>query len=136
MRYAFSFHLRRCLKFHAAVPGNCGQLTRCKSERKFHGRMQKAPATSYFRHDARWADELTFEKHPLVPKCSGSTIRSVPTVTLAGALIGRDSELATLVGLMTEVAAGRGGAVLIEGEPGIGKSSLVRAALAEARHRL
>src|SRR5215831_16607724 len=31
---------------------------------------------------------------------------------------------------MTEVAGGRCGAVLVEGEPGIGKSSLVRAALA------
>ncbi len=56
----------------------------------------------------------------------------MPTVTPAGALIGRDSELAALVKLMAEVAAGRGGSVLIEGEPGIGKSTLVRAALAEA----
>jgi DNA-binding CsgD family transcriptional regulator len=54
----------------------------------------------------------------------------VPTVTLAGALIGRDGELSVLVRLMTEAAGGQGGAVLIEGEPGIGKSSLVRAALA------
>jgi DNA-binding CsgD family transcriptional regulator len=53
-------------------------------------------------------------------------------VTPAGALIGRDSELAALVKLMAEVAAGRGGSVLIEGEPGIGKSTLVRTALAEA----
>ena len=56
----------------------------------------------------------------------------MPTVTLAGALIGRDSELAMLATLVTEVAAGRGNSVLIEGEPGIGKSALVRAALAEA----
>ena len=56
----------------------------------------------------------------------------MPTVTLAaGALIGRDSEKATLVRLITEVAAGRGSSLLIEGEPGIGKSSLVRGALAE-----
>ena len=53
-------------------------------------------------------------------------------VTLASALIGRDSELAMLAGLVTHVAAGRGGSVLIEGEPGIGKSALVRAALAGA----
>ena len=56
----------------------------------------------------------------------------MPTVTLAGALIGRNSELAMLAGLVAEVAAGRGSSVLIEGEPGIGKSALVRAALAEA----
>jgi DNA-binding CsgD family transcriptional regulator/tetratricopeptide (TPR) repeat protein len=59
-------------------------------------------------------------------------MRSVPTATLAGTLVGRDSETAMLVRLMTEVAAGRGGSVLIEGEPGIGKSTLVRAALAGA----
>ena len=56
----------------------------------------------------------------------------MPTVTLAGALIGRDSEMAMLVRLVTEVAGGGGSSVLIEGEPGIGKSTLVRAALAEA----
>jgi DNA-binding CsgD family transcriptional regulator len=53
-------------------------------------------------------------------------------VTPAGALVGRDSELALLTGLIREVARGRGGSVLIEGEPGIGKSALVRAAVAEA----
>ena len=53
-------------------------------------------------------------------------------VSLAGALVGRDSELATLARLVKEAAAGRGGSVLVEGEPGIGKSSLVREALAEA----
>jgi DNA-binding CsgD family transcriptional regulator len=53
-------------------------------------------------------------------------------VSLAGALVGRDSELATLARLVKETAAGRGGSVLVEGEPGIGKSSLVRVALAEA----
>jgi DNA-binding CsgD family transcriptional regulator len=56
----------------------------------------------------------------------------MPPVTPAGALVGRDRELALLVDLVREVGAGRGGAVLIEGEPGIGKSALVRAALAEA----
>jgi DNA-binding CsgD family transcriptional regulator len=56
----------------------------------------------------------------------------VPTVSQAGVLIGRDSELAMLDVLVTEAAAGRGGSVLIEGEPGIGKSSLVRSAVARA----
>ena len=56
----------------------------------------------------------------------------MPTATLAGALVGRDSETAMLARLMREVAGGRGSSVLIEGEPGIGKSALVRAALADA----
>ena len=53
-------------------------------------------------------------------------------VAAAGALVGRDNEMALLTGLIREVARGRGGSVLIEGEPGIGKSALVRAAAAEA----
>jgi DNA-binding CsgD family transcriptional regulator/tetratricopeptide (TPR) repeat protein len=65
-------------------------------------------------------------------KCSSSTIRSVTAATQGGALIGRSSELARLAGLIRAAAARRGSAVLIEGEPGIGKSSLVRAAIAEA----
>ena len=68
-------------------------------------------------------------KRRLFPKFPSSKIHSVPTATPAGALIGRDIELAMLAGLVKEVAAGRGSAVLIEGEPGIGKSALVRAAL-------
>ena len=53
-------------------------------------------------------------------------------VTSAGILVGRDSEMALLTGLLKEVALGHGSSVLIEGEPGIGKSALVRAAVAEA----
>jgi DNA-binding CsgD family transcriptional regulator len=54
----------------------------------------------------------------------------MPPVTSAGVLVGRDSELALLTGLIKDVAQGRGSTVLIEGEPGIGKSTLVRTALA------
>jgi predicted ATPase len=51
-------------------------------------------------------------------------------VTPARALVGRDSEMALLTELVKELSAGRGSSVLIEGEPGIGKSALVRAVLA------
>src|SRR5689334_24661748 len=54
------------------------------------------------------------------------------TMTPAVMLVGRESELALLSGLMKQAAEGHGGAVLIEGEPGIGKSALVRAAVADA----
>jgi DNA-binding CsgD family transcriptional regulator len=56
----------------------------------------------------------------------------MPPGTPADVLVGRDSEMATLTGLMRQVARGRGSSVLIEGEPGIGKSALVRAAVAGA----
>ena len=56
----------------------------------------------------------------------------MPPVTPAGALVGRDSEIALLTELVQEVSAGRGSSVLIEGEPGIGKSALVRAVMAGA----
>ncbi|HEV2374598.1 MAG TPA: ATP-binding protein, partial [Streptosporangiaceae bacterium] len=47
-------------------------------------------------------------------------------------LVGRDLEEAHLRELVRKVAAGVGGSVLVEGEPGIGKSSLISAGLAEA----
>jgi tetratricopeptide (TPR) repeat protein/transcriptional regulator with XRE-family HTH domain len=50
----------------------------------------------------------------------------------AGALLGRDSELAMLAGFVAALGAGQGSSVLIEGEPGIGKSALVEAAVAPA----
>ena len=65
-------------------------------------------------------------------KCSGSKVRCMQRVTPAGALVGRDGEIALLTGLINEVARGRGSSVLIEGEAGIGKSTLVRTAVAQA----
>ena len=43
--------------------------------------------------------------------------------------VGRQAELAALEQSTTNLAAGQGGAVIIEGEPGIGKSTLLDAAL-------
>jgi DNA-binding CsgD family transcriptional regulator len=50
-------------------------------------------------------------------------------VTSAGVLAGRANELALLDGYLRDLARGSGHAVLIEGEPGIGKTTLVRTAL-------
>jgi len=53
-------------------------------------------------------------------------------VTPAGVLAGRAYELALLDGLLKDLARGSGNALLIEGEPGIGTTALVHAALATA----
>ncbi|MEU6238951.1 AAA family ATPase, partial [Kitasatospora sp. NPDC047058] len=45
---------------------------------------------------------------------------------------GRDVERTVLEALVTDVAAGRGSSLLVEGEPGIGKSALLAAPLAAA----
>jgi DNA-binding CsgD family transcriptional regulator len=50
-------------------------------------------------------------------------------VTPAGVLAGRADELTLLDGYLRDLVRGGGGAVLIEGEPGIGKTTLVRTAL-------
>jgi len=50
-------------------------------------------------------------------------------------LLGRDAELSQLLELVGGLGAGRGGAALVEGEPGIGKSALLRAAAADAAER-
>jgi DNA-binding CsgD family transcriptional regulator len=49
------------------------------------------------------------------------------------ALVGRDREVSLLTGLVADVAAGRGRSIWVEGEPGIGKSTLLAAGLADAR---
>jgi DNA-binding CsgD family transcriptional regulator len=54
------------------------------------------------------------------------------SVPPAAALLGRDNELAVLTGLLREVSRGHGSPLLIEGEPGIGKSALVRSLAARA----
>jgi DNA-binding CsgD family transcriptional regulator len=50
-----------------------------------------------------------------------------------GRLVGRESELERIDRLLTEAAAGRAGTLVLEGESGIGKTALLRAAAARAR---
>ena len=64
-----------------------------------------------------------------MPDSAGAELPAFPP---AGVLVGRDAEMTLLTGLIRQAAGGLGDAVLIEGEPGIGKSSLARAAVATA----
>ena len=71
---------------------------------------------------------------PLAP-LRGSTLDFDPRVAPAltrGALLERDRELARLTGRLVEARAGDGGLTIVEGPPGIGKTSLVDVACEQA----
>ncbi len=53
----------------------------------------------------------------------------------AGPFVGRGAESDLLVGLLAELGAGSGHMVLVEGEPGIGKSRLIRELARHGRAR-
>ncbi len=57
------------------------------------------------------------------------------TRSVTAPFVGRDRQLADLDGLVADVVAGRGGAVWVEGEAGIGKSALLDAALGTVEQR-
>jgi DNA-binding CsgD family transcriptional regulator len=56
----------------------------------------------------------------------------MPPEAVPGMVIGRDSEVELVRSALAVAASGRGRIVLVEGEPGIGKSALLRHALAGA----
>jgi len=58
-----------------------------------------------------------------------------PAAPEATPLVGRARELAQLRAGLAQLAEGRGGTVLVEGEPGIGKTRLLRELLREAQAR-
>ncbi|AGL14109.1 BTAD domain-containing putative transcriptional regulator [Actinoplanes sp. N902-109] len=69
---------------------------------------------------------------PVPPVLPAQVARALRDGLDGRALTGRDTELAELRQLARDVAAGRGSAVWIEGEPGIGKTELLTAAFADA----
>ncbi|TVZ75845.1 BTAD domain-containing putative transcriptional regulator [Streptomyces sp. BK340] len=60
---------------------------------------------------------------------AGPGTPTAPTVLMAGRLLGRDEELAAIADAAERARGGRAQVVLVSGEAGIGKSSLLQAAL-------
>jgi tetratricopeptide (TPR) repeat protein len=97
-------------------PGEWGRLLRAAQAERAAGKQLGRPRSAEMRSRAT--------KAPAAIPCAESRAENP--------LFGRDAELAILGGRVKEVADRRGGVVLIDGEPGIGKSSLARAAATEA----
>src|SRR5579863_4899327 len=69
---------------------------------------------------------------PVIPRFRRYSV-AVGGLPAASVLVGRDAELAVLDSLAAQAAAGTGGAVLLCGEPGIGKTRLAREISGRAR---
>ena len=111
-------------RYRPLSPGEWGRLLRAAQAERATGRRQGRPRRPNGPAHVAGAIESTLTADVEV---SDATAGLGPE-----ALFGRDRELEVLAGLVTGVAAGQGSAALIEGEPGIGKSALVRAALGGA----
>ena len=79
-------------------------------------------------HERILANDPTLLLDAMPAQTSRAPTTPPPTPTL----VGRDAEMDTLRAAVAEVSAGRGQAVWIEGEMGIGKSALLAAGLAHA----
>ena len=90
----------------------------------------------------RGADDLlrviTGRPAHLAPPVTTPPVPAPATVAPAPGLFGREAELSRLGALLDDATAGAGRAVLVDGEPGIGKSALIGAvrAMAAARCRV
>jgi tetratricopeptide (TPR) repeat protein len=105
-------------------PGEWGRLLRAAQAQRAAGKRTGRPR----RLDISLHGARALPRHDqLAP---ARAYPRISPVVPGGPLVGRDRELALLAGLVQGIAAGDGGAVLIEGEPGIGKSALVGTALA------
>lgn len=73
----------------------------------------------------RWRTIAEAAGHRAAPSGRGPAVRSQRRAIAAGAILGRDRELAELERAWAEARTGRGAPVVIVGEPGIGKSRLL-----------
>jgi tetratricopeptide (TPR) repeat protein len=112
-------------QYERLPPGEWGRLLRSAQAQRAAGKRNGRPHRPDISPHGTRAAERREQPGP------ARTHTPITPVAPVGPLVGRDSELALLANLVRGSAAGEGGVVFIEGEPGIGKSALVRAALAD-----
>lgn len=100
------------------------------------GAVQRAMAKE---RDARWDTAAEFAQAlvappPVEPRPDYAQVTE-PLTRNTEPLTGRVAEYAELIAALDTMAAGRGGVVLVGGEPGVGKTKLAEALLLEARRR-
>ena len=72
---------------------------------------------------------------PVEGGAGGTEVASGKTLKTSAAVVGRETELDEIAARLAEAAAGRSTALVIEGEPGVGKTTLLEAASALAGFR-
>ena len=113
-------------KYKRLPQGEWGRLLRAAQAQRAEGKRNGRPRRPDISLPATRLPERVAHTAP-----ANASARVSPLAP-GSPLVGRKGELALLADLVRGIVAGHGGTVLIEGEPGIGKSSLIRAGLAEA----
>ena len=72
---------------------------------------------------------------PHSPAVAANNIHAMGRLAPVPAIRGRETEIAILIKFLDEVESGHRAVALIEGEPGIGKTRLLDAAMEDARRR-
>ena len=137
--------LNRAARLRALTRGGATVVSQATAE-IVHDRLpREAELVDLGRHQLRGLSrpENVFELRPVAAQAArGSGAVAVEPVALEaavetpdGAFVGRERELAELVGGLADAFAGRGRLFLLVGEPGIGKSRLAEELIAHARTR-
>jgi DNA-binding SARP family transcriptional activator len=137
--------LNRAARLRALTRGGATVVSQATAE-IVHDRLpREAELVDLGRHQLRGLSrpENVFELRPVAAQAArGSGAVAVEPVALEaavetpdGAFVGRERELAELVGGLADAFAGRGRLFLLVGEPGIGKSRLAEELIARARAR-